>query len=64
MALFSEREIRALAIFLPLAGLLFLGPTLPRPQADPGAARLVPRPTEQRPPTPPPAPPPRRWRAI
>ena len=48
MALFSEREIRALAIFLPLAGLLILGLTLARPKADPEAARRVERTMEQR----------------
>ena len=48
MALFSEREIRALAIFLPLAGLLNLGLTLARPKADPEAARRVERTMEQR----------------
>ena len=46
--IFSEREIRALAIFLPLAGLLILGLTLARPKADPEAARRVERTMEQR----------------
>lgn len=35
---FSEREIRAIAVFLPLAGLLVLGIVLVRPKADPAAA--------------------------
>lgn len=35
---FSEREIRAIAVFLPLAGLLVLGVVLVRPKADPAAA--------------------------
>ncbi|WP_300798802.1 helix-hairpin-helix domain-containing protein [uncultured Alistipes sp.] len=48
MALFSEREIRALAVFLPLAGLLILGLTLARPKADPEAARRVELAMEQR----------------
>lgn len=35
---FSEREIRAIAVFLPLAGLLVLGVVLVRPKAEPAAA--------------------------
>ena len=35
---FTEREIRAVAVFLPLAGLLVLGLLLVRPKADPAAA--------------------------
>ena len=35
---FTEREIRAVAVFLPLAGLLVLGIVLVRPKADPAAA--------------------------
>jgi len=38
---FSDREIRAVAIFLPLAGLLVLGVILVRPKADPAAALQV-----------------------
>ena len=37
--LFSEREIRAVAVFLPLAGLLVAALVLVRPKADPEAAR-------------------------
>lgn len=37
--LFSEREIRAAAIFLPLAGLLLAALILIRPKSDPAAAR-------------------------
>lgn len=36
---FSEREIRAVAVFLPLAGLLVLAIVLMRPRIDPTAAR-------------------------
>mgnify|MGYP000567907961 FL=1 len=36
---FSDREIRAVAIFLPLAGLLITALVLVRPSADPEAAR-------------------------
>ena len=35
---FSDREIRAVAVFLPLAGLLILGIAFLRPRADPAAA--------------------------
>ena len=35
---FSDREIRAVAVFLPLAGLLIGGIVLLRPKADPQAA--------------------------
>jgi hypothetical protein len=35
---FSDREIRAVAVFLPLAGLLIGGIVLLRPKADPEAA--------------------------
>lgn len=41
--LFSEREIRAVAIFLPLAALVILGFALARPKADPEAARRAER---------------------
>ena len=37
--LFSDREIRAIAVFLPLAGLLITALVLVRPSADPEAAR-------------------------
>lgn len=37
--LFSDREIRAIAVFLPLAGLLVTALVLVRPSADPEAAR-------------------------
>ena len=37
--LFSDREIRATAVFLPLAGLLIVALMLVRPAADPEAAR-------------------------
>ena len=37
--LFSDREIRAIAVFLPLAGLLIIALMLVRPAADPEAAR-------------------------
>ncbi|WP_290535638.1 helix-hairpin-helix domain-containing protein [Alistipes sp.] len=47
--LFTEREIRAVAIFLPLAGLLVAALLLLRPKADPGAAREAERNLEQRP---------------
>lgn len=46
--LFSEREIRAVVIFLPLAGLLILGLVFVRPKADPEAARQVEAVMEQR----------------
>lgn len=39
--LFSNREIRAIAVFLPLAGLLIVALQLVRPAADPAAARLA-----------------------
>lgn len=39
--LFSDREIRAVAIFLPLCGLLVLALVLVQPKADPAAARRV-----------------------
>lgn len=39
--LFSNREIRAIAVFLPLAGLLIAALQLVRPAADPAAARLA-----------------------
>lgn len=45
---FSEREIRAVAIFVPLALLLVLGVVLVRPKADPEAALLVEQRMEQR----------------
>ena len=38
---FSDREIRAIAVFLPLAGLLIVALLLVRPTADPAAARRV-----------------------
>ena len=37
--LFSDREIRAIAVFLPLAGLLITALVLVRPSANPEAAR-------------------------
>ena len=37
--LFSDREIRAIAVFLPLAGLLIIALMLVRPAAAPEAAR-------------------------
>lgn len=46
--LFSDREIRAVAIFLPLAGLLLTALVLVRPKADPEAARRVEQRMEQR----------------
>ena len=46
--LFSEREIRAIAVFLPLAGLLVLGFVLVRPKADPSAALRVEAEMEER----------------
>lgn len=46
--LFSEREIRAVAIFLPLAALVILGFALARPKADPEAARRAERQMEVR----------------
>ncbi len=38
---FSDREIRGIILFLPLAGLLIAAVVLIRPKADPEAARLV-----------------------
>ena len=46
--LFTEREIRAVAIFLPLAGLLVAALVLLRPKADPEAAREAEQRMEQR----------------
>lgn len=46
--LFTEREIRAVAIFLPLAGLLVAALALLRPKADPEAARETEQRMEQR----------------
>ena len=46
-ALFTERQIRAVAIFLPLAALLLLALWLARPAADPEAARAAERAMEQ-----------------
>ena len=46
---FSEREIRAVAIFLPLAGLVIAALLLIRPKADPEAARQVEAEFERRP---------------
>ena len=46
--LFTEREIRAVAIFLPLAGLLVAALVLLRPKADPEAVREVEQRMEQR----------------
>lgn len=46
--LFSEREIRAVALFLPLAGLLVLALVLLRPRVDPADARRVEREMEER----------------
>ena len=45
--LFSDREIRAVAVFLPLAGLLIVALLLLRPKADPEAARQIEREFEQ-----------------
>lgn len=45
---FSEREIRAVAIFLPLAGLVILSLVLIRPKTDPEAARRTEAEMEQR----------------
>ena len=45
--LFSDREIRAVAVFLPLAGLLIVALLLMRPKADPEAARQIEREFEQ-----------------
>lgn len=45
---FTEREIRAVAVFLPLAGLLVLGIVLVRPKADPAAALRVEAEMEER----------------
>lgn len=39
--LFSEREIRAVAVFLPLAALVILAIVLVQPKADPAVARLI-----------------------
>ncbi len=39
--LFSDREIRAVAVFLPLAGMVIAALLLVRPKADPEAARQV-----------------------
>ena len=47
--LFSDREIRAVAIFLPLAALVIAAVVLVRPKADPEAARKVEREFESRP---------------
>jgi len=38
--LFSDREIRAIAVFLPLAGLLIIALMLVRPAAGPAWTRL------------------------
>jgi len=46
--LFSEREIRAVAVFLPLAGLLVAALVLVRPKADPEAARRAEAAMEER----------------
>lgn len=46
--LFSDREIRAVAVFLPLAGLLILALVLIRPKATPEAARQAERAMERR----------------
>ena len=45
--LFSEREVRAVALFLPLAGLLIVALLLIRPKADPEAARHLEQAFEQ-----------------
>lgn len=45
---FTEREIRAVAVFLPLAGLLVFGIVLVRPKADPAAAQRVEAEMEER----------------
>ena len=45
---FTEREIRAVAVFLPLAGVLVLGIVLVRPKADPAAALRVEAEMEER----------------
>ncbi len=44
---FSDREIRAVAVFLPLAALLILALLLMRPKADPEAARQAERAFEE-----------------
>lgn len=46
--LFSDREIRAVAVFLPLAGLLILALVLVRPKAEPEAARQAEQAMERR----------------
>lgn len=46
--LFSDREIRAAAVFVPLAALAILAATLARPRVDPEAARLVEQRMEER----------------
>lgn len=46
--LFSDREIRAIAVFLPLAGLLIIALMLVRPAADPEAARRAEAEMEER----------------
>lgn len=46
--LFSDREIRAVVIFVPLAALVLMGIFLIRPKADPQAARIVEAQMEQR----------------
>lgn len=48
MRLFSEREIRAVVLFLPLAGLCALGVWLLRPKADPERAVAIEREMETR----------------
>ena len=45
--LFSEREVRAVVLFLPLAGLLIVALLLIRPKADPEAARHLEQAFEQ-----------------
>ena len=45
---FSDREIRAVTIFVPLAAVLIVALTLIRPKADPEQARLVEREFEER----------------
>lgn len=47
--LFSDREIRAVAFLLPLAGLFVVGALLVRPAADPAEAAAVGQGLEQRP---------------
>ena len=46
--LFSEREVRAVAIFLPLAGLVILGLLLARPRTTQQDADLLEREFEER----------------